>query len=107
MLVNEVKKMKLHLLKKSWLLIIGLILLSSFITVTMSLFNNGGSSFSVINPSMGKPLLEQPNVEQKVVPKHLSEHIVEYHMEVGLNAEDKQLQGTQIVTWKHPGKKAV
>lgn len=37
----------------------------------------------------------------------LSKRLVEYHMAVALNPEQKTLQGAQTVTWKNPGSKAV
>ncbi|MFD0713137.1 M1 family metallopeptidase [Paenibacillus sp. GCM10027626] len=37
----------------------------------------------------------------------LSKRIVDYHIEVSLQEENKLLQGTQTVTWKNPGRKPV
>lgn len=45
-----------------------------------------------------KPILKQP---QK--PTSLSQHVVEYHIDVKLNAEQKQLYGQQTLTWTNPG----
>lgn len=43
----------------------------------------------------------------KPKPQPLSQHIVEYHIQVELDAEQKQLSGHQTLTWKHPGGKPV
>ncbi|MDF2671207.1 MAG: EnpEP protein [Paenibacillus sp.] len=43
----------------------------------------------------------------KTAPPALSNRIVEYHMSVQLDADNKILQGAQSVTWKNPGSKPV
>jgi hypothetical protein len=40
-------------------------------------------------------------------PKALSKRVVEYHIGVALDADQKMLNGTQTVTWKNPGKQNV
>ena len=40
-------------------------------------------------------------------PKQQSRHITEYHIRVALDAENKTLQGKEVVTWTHPGNKPV
>jgi hypothetical protein len=40
-------------------------------------------------------------------PQPLSQHIVEYHIQVELDAENKRLIGRQTLTWKHPGSQPV
>ncbi|MCR8636171.1 M1 family metallopeptidase [Paenibacillus radicis (ex Xue et al. 2023)] len=41
---------------------------------------------------------------EKPAPKPLSNRIVEYHMNVELDAQGKMLTGTSSLTWKNPGK---
>lgn len=45
--------------------------------------------------------VQQPRAEV------LSDRIVEYHINVKLNKDDKTLIGTETVTWRNPGKKSV
>lgn len=51
-------------------------------------------------PGKQEPITEP---QEKPKPKHLSEHIVEYHISVALDADQKALDGTQSMTWKNPG----
>jgi hypothetical protein len=44
---------------------------------------------------------------EKPAPQPLSSRIVEYHMNVELDAKGKLLSGTQSLTWKNPGSKPV
>jgi hypothetical protein len=44
---------------------------------------------------------------EKPVEQPLSNRIVEYHMNVELDAQAKQIAGTQSLTWKNPGKEPV
>jgi hypothetical protein len=97
---------------KFWLLMIGLVLLGSFVMSKTNLFHQGGSPLPVMKPTSEKQTPEKPFVKEKIVPEkkvphHLSEHIVEYHIDVSLDVKQKRLQGTQILTWKHPGDKDV
>jgi hypothetical protein len=53
-------------------------------------------------PPPAPPSLPAKPVE-KPAPKPLSNRIVEYHMNVELDAQGKLLSGTQSLTWKNPG----
>ncbi|CAM3412032.1 M1 family metallopeptidase [Marinicrinis lubricantis] len=44
---------------------------------------------------------------EKPKPVALSQRIVEYHLNVELNEQDKSLIGTETLTWKHPGSEPV
>lgn len=48
-----------------------------------------------------------PDPSSNVVPQHLSDHVVEYHMKVIYDEKEQMLHGKQTVTWKNPGAKAV
>ncbi len=50
---------------------------------------------------------EPPAPEKPKAPDPLSQRIVEYHIGVQLNAEDKRLVGNQTVTWRNPGRQSV
>lgn len=52
-------------------------------------------------PSIPAKPLEKP------LPKPLSDRIVEYHMNVELDAAQKSLRGNQTLTWRNPGAKPV
>ncbi|MFC0215497.1 M1 family metallopeptidase [Paenibacillus chartarius] len=59
-----------------------------------------------------EPVAEQPSAPPSSpapVPKTevLSDRIVEYHMNVELAAETKELKGSQSVTWRNPGSQPV
>ncbi len=43
----------------------------------------------------------------KPKPVHLSNHVVEYHINVSYDEEQRKLQGEQTITWTNPGKKPV
>jgi len=43
----------------------------------------------------------------KPKPVHLSNHVVEYHINVMYDNEQRKLQGVQTLTWSNPGKKPV
>jgi hypothetical protein len=43
----------------------------------------------------------------KPKPVHLSKHVVEYHIKVSYDDQQKTLQGEQNMSWTHPGKKPV
>ncbi|WP_207953078.1 M1 family aminopeptidase [Paenibacillus agricola] len=55
-----------------------------------------------VNPQAPPSLPAKP--VEKPAPTPLSNRIVEYHMNVELDAEGKLLSGTQSLTWKNPGK---
>jgi hypothetical protein len=66
------------------------------------------------NPPAAKPPKTQPSGQpqepetvQKPKPVALSKRITEYHIDVHLHESDRQLHGTQTVTWTNPGKNAV
>jgi len=48
-----------------------------------------------------------PEPEKPPVPQPMSNRVVEYHIGVALDAENKTLNGTQTVTWRNPGKQPV
>lgn len=56
-------------------------------------------------PAAGNQL--EPPAPIRIAPKALSDRIVEYHMSVQLDPEQKTLQGAQSVTWQNPGGKPV
>lgn len=99
--------MKRRPIYKSWIFMISLILLASFIMSETNLFNPTDSVLPAMKPAAEKHTPKKPLVEEPKVPQHLSEHIVEYHIDVALDVEEKKLQGTQILTWNHPGDKPV
>lgn len=56
-------------------------------------------------PSTPHPM-QDPSIQNEIPqpkPVPLSEHIVEYHIQVTLDEQQKTLIGQQTVTWKHPG----
>jgi hypothetical protein len=53
------------------------------------------------------PLVQEPNTVMTPKPQSLSNRIVEYHINVHLLDDAKQLNGDQTVTWTNPGKKTV
>jgi hypothetical protein len=60
-------------------------------------------------PSAQPPAGSAPETVQKQKPKPaaLSRRVVEYHIDVRLDAEKKTLHGEQTVTWTNPGAKTV
>lgn len=56
-------------------------------------------------PSAGNQL--EPPAPIRIAPKALSDRIVEYHMSVQLDPDNKTLQGAQAITWENPGSKPV
>lgn len=64
-------------------------------------------TFQEAPPSQVTPQLEPPAPPVKESPKPLSNRIVEYHISVKLNDEDKTLLGVQSFTWLNPGKQPV
>ncbi|MDF2723547.1 MAG: EnpEP protein, partial [Paenibacillus sp.] len=64
------------------------------------------SSFHASNEPLPQPL-ELPSPTVRDAPKPLSSRIVEYHISVELDAEQKRLAGAQAVTWKNPGSQPV
>jgi hypothetical protein len=55
------------------------------------------------NPAADHPAKHDPPPK----PQPLSRHIVEYHIQVELDAANKRLIGHESVTWKHPGSRPV
>lgn len=49
-------------------------------------------------------LLKETASERKPLNEQLSQHIVEYHIDVKLDETHKALHGTQALTWTNPGK---
>lgn len=69
------------------------------------------SELPAFAPESGKPvapaqLPNSPESVQTPTAEVLSDRVVEYHIDVKL-ADDNVLQGTQTLTWTHPGKKTV
>jgi len=60
-------------------------------------------------PAAQSPAGSAPETVQKQKPKPvaLSRRVVEYHIDVRLDAEKKTLHGEQTVTWTNPGAKTV
>lgn len=58
-------------------------------------------------PAAQPPASSVPETVQKPKPAALSRRIVEYHIDVRLDAEKKTLHGEQTVTWTNPGAKTV
>lgn len=56
-------------------------------------------------PSSAKSAV--PETVQRPKPAALSKRVVEYHIDVRLDADAKLLQGEQTVTWTNPGAKTV
>lgn len=60
-----------------------------------------------------KEIKDQPVRPDAVVipvkpkPVHLSKHVVEYHINVSYDDQQRKLQGEQTITWTNPGKKQV
>jgi hypothetical protein len=117
MLVNGVKIMNPNRTKWAVPMLILLMAVSlMFVTFySFSLFlPNQDSTMSVMQGPPAKSKKGPPTSDsskentpkppqEKPKPKHLSEHIVEYHISVALNAEEKSLDGIQSLTWKNPG----
>ncbi|WP_246067661.1 M1 family metallopeptidase [Paenibacillus koleovorans] len=64
------------------------------------------AAFSQTAPT-GAPQLEPPAPTDYSAPQALSRRIVEYHINVQLDSEQKTLQGAQSFTWENPGSKPV
>ena len=76
-------------MRKAWLLVLCMVLISSFIV------------------TYAKEKESEEDVSPPTIPPSLSEHVVQYHIDVTLDAKRQKLIGTQIVTWKHPGQEVV
>ncbi|MCS7464570.1 M1 family metallopeptidase [Paenibacillus doosanensis] len=88
-----------------------------FPTFQYDLSQADGSSLGLQPQPLAKPaasLLNEPGLPpappslpakpvEKPAPQPLSNRIVEYHMNVELDADAKSLSGTQTLTWKNPG----
>jgi hypothetical protein len=57
--------------------------------------------------SVKPPAVQEPNTVMTPKPQELSKRVVEYHINVHLTNDAKQLNGEQTVTWTNPGKKTV
>lgn len=57
-------------------------------------------------PKVSTPIVQQESV-QKPTAEILSKRVVEYHIDTTLDPENRVIQGTQTLTWTHPGKKTV
>ncbi|HEY0826677.1 MAG TPA: M1 family metallopeptidase [Bacilli bacterium] len=81
------------------------------VVVSLSLYSSSPQVETYISePSAITAPQQSPNPANsppKQVPFPLSQRLVEYHIQVALNAKDKQLQGAQTLTWTNPGKKPV
>ncbi|PYI52674.1 M1 family metallopeptidase [Paenibacillus flagellatus] len=94
--------------KRSTIWLILLALLAGTITVVQSAERpEPAASMSAANEPQPAPSLEPPAPTVNDTPKPLSKRIVEYHMTVQLDAENKTLNGVQALTWKNPGTKPV
>lgn len=87
-----------------WLLLLALF--AAGLTVVLFAERPGSNaSMSALNePAPGALEPPAPAVE---APKSLSKHIVEYHISVQLDAQQKTLTGVEALTWKNPGAEPV
>lgn len=97
---------------KSWLIIsLALCLFAGGVWITLGYNRSISSELPVLAPESGKPPAKTgapapPESVQSPTAEVYSKRVVEYHMDVKLN-EGNKLQGTQTITWTHPGKKTV
>ncbi|WP_339834466.1 M1 family metallopeptidase [Paenibacillus sp. FSL R7-0272] len=97
---------------KSWLIIsLALCLFAGGVWITLGYNRSISSELPVLAPESGKPPAKNgapapPESVQSPTAEVYSNRVVEYHMDVKLN-EGNKLQGTQTITWTHPGKKTV
>ncbi|MEF3311781.1 M1 family metallopeptidase [Paenibacillus sp. GYB004] len=88
-----------------WLLLI--LLIAGTITIAQFAERpESPASLSALNEPSAQAL-EPPAPAVNDTPKPLSKRIVEYHISVQLDAEQKTLAGAQSLTWKNPGSKPV
>lgn len=94
---------------KSWLTAsLALCVLAGGIWITLGYNRSTHSELPVLAPESGKPKAiaptpAPPESVQTPTAEVYSNRIVEYHMDVKL-AEGNVLEGTQTITWTHPGK---
>jgi len=97
---------------KSWLIIsLALCLFAGGVWITLGYNRSISSELPVLAPESGKPPAKNgapapPESVQSPTAEVYSNRVVEYHIDVKLN-EGNKLQGTQTITWTHPGKKTV
>lgn len=97
-----------RLSKRSTLWLVLLALLAATITVQFAGRPWPYAASTVLNePGPSPQPLEPPSPTVKDTPKPLSNRIVEYHIAVQLDAEQKSLTGAQALTWKNPGTQPV
>ncbi len=103
--------MKRHLSQRSVtaLLLLFLILCASVWFAGSVLFHEDASETAAVEPAAKEvsPAKDIPDVPLKKTPVHLSQHIVEYHISVQLDATEKKLSGAQTFSWKNTGKNPV
>ncbi|MBD2860389.1 M1 family metallopeptidase [Paenibacillus oceani] len=88
-----------------WLLLI--LLIAGTITIAQFAERpESPASMSALNEPPAQAL-EPPAPAVNDTPKPLSKRIVEYHISVQLDTEQKTLAGAQSLTWKNPGSKPV
>lgn len=94
---------------KSWLTAsLALCVLAGGIWITLGYNRSTHSELPVLAPESGKPKAiaptpAPPESVQTPTAEVYSNRVVEYHMDVKL-AEGNVLEGTQTITWTHPGK---
>lgn len=105
MLVNGVRFVMVNLLlKRSTLWLVLLALLAA--TLTFRIADRPGPASALPATNDSGPL-EPPSPALGETSKPLSDMLVEYHISVQLDAENKRLLGAQAVTWKNPGVRPV
>lgn len=92
------------------IIIVTLFLLSG--TWWWTLLRDSPDSELVFAPNTAKPPVTTTMPPQKESVQHptaeiLSKRIVEYHLDVSLNPNEKVLEGSETLTWTHPGKNTV
>lgn len=97
---------------KSWLTAsLALCVLAGGIWITLGYTHSTHSELPTLAPESGKPKAKSPTPAppesvQTPTAEVYSNRVVEYHMDVKL-IEGNVLEGTQTITWTHPGKKTV
>jgi hypothetical protein len=113
MLVNEVNRMKLRPTQRLTrsILIIALFFTTAFTLAAIYPVEQEAIETMLMEPlkqpKAPAPAEDKAEVPEKKTPKPLSNRLVEYHIAVKLDAQNKTLEGTQTVTWTNPGKKPV
>lgn len=70
-------------------------------------FESDPSLLDVLQLAQSQQSAETPPPPAPAPRQTLSEHIVTYHIDVTLDAEENKLFGTQVVTWQHPGQEPI